>query len=503
MERFVRPSAPPLWLGVVVAASFIAAETLVAYPLERFTDGGTLAVVYVVGVVVVAIVWGLWLAAATSVVSALAFDYFHTPPLHEITIFTLHQADDWLAIAAFLVLAVLASSLTDLARSRAEEADRRRREAEALATQQGALRRVATLVARGVGPSEVFAAVAEEVARCLEVQDAVILRYEGDDAAIVVGAYAAPGFDHLRVGERLTLEGDNVVAMVLHTGRPARMDSYEKGRGSLAARVRELGLRSRGGAAIVVGETLWGTAVAGSSQREPLPPDTEERIADFAELVATAVAAATARDALIASRARIVAAADDARRRLERDLHDGAQQTLVTLGLKMRLAEASVLPEQTDLKEQLSDVESGLTGVARELQEISRGIHPAILSKGGLAPALSTLADRSAVPVTLDAAINQRLSDAVEVAAYYVVAEALTNATKHANASRVTVSANTRDENLYLSIDDNGIGGADFGKGSGLIGLKDRVEVLGGQMHITSHLGSGTSLKITIPLDSQ
>jgi signal transduction histidine kinase len=503
MERFVRPSAPPLWLGVVVAASFIAAETLVAYPLERFTAGGTLAVVYVVGVVVVAIVWGLWLAAATSVVSALAFDYFHTPPLHDITVFTLHQADDWLAMTAFLVLAVLASTLTDLARSRAEEAHRRRREAEALATQQGALRRVATLVARGVGPSEVFAAVAEEVARCLEVQDAVILRYEGDDAAIVVGAYAAPGFDHLRVGERLTLEGDNVVAMVSHTGRPARMDSYEKARGSLAARVRELGLRSRVGAAIVVGETLWGTAVAGSSQREPLPPDTEVRIADFAELVATAVAAATARDALIASRARIVAAADDARRRLERDIHDGAQQRLVSLKLQLRLTEASVPTEQDDLKSMLSEAVSDTTDVIKELQAISRGIHPTILSAGGLPAAFDALARRSSVPVELDVVIEQRLPDSIEIAAYYVVAEALTNATKHANASRVTVSANTRDENLYLSIDDNGIGGADFGKGSGLIGLKDRVEVLGGQMHITSHLGSGTSLKITIPLDSQ
>jgi signal transduction histidine kinase len=499
MERFVRPSAPPLWLGVVVAASFIAAETLVAYPLERFTAGGTLAVVYVVGVVVVAIVWGLWLAAATSVVSALAFDYFHTPPLHEITIFTLHQADDWLAVTAFFVLATLASTLTDLARSRAEEAHRRQREAEALATQQEALRRVATLVARGVGPSEVFAVVAEEVARCLEVQDAVILRYEGDDAAIVVGAYAAPGFDHLRVGERLTLEGDNVVAMVSHTGRPARMDSYEKARGSLAARVRELGLRSRVGAAIVVGETLWGTAVAGSSQREPLPPDTEVRIADFAELVATAVAAATARDALIASGARIVAAADDARRRLERDIHDGAQQRLVSLKLQLRLTEASVPTERDDLKSMLSEAVSDTTDVIKELQEISRGIHPAILSAGGLPAAFDALARRSSVPVELDVVIEQRLPDSIEIAAYYVVAEALTNAAKHAVASEVKIRARYTFDSLSLSISDDGIGGADSGKGSGLIGLKDRIEVLGGRMQVDSPPGSGTILDITIP----
>jgi signal transduction histidine kinase len=280
------------------------------------------------------------------------------------------------------------------------------------------------------------------------------------------------------------------------------MDSLENAAGSLAARARELGARSRVGAPIVVDERVWGMAIVGWSRPEPLPADTEERISDFAELVATALANAATRAELIASRARIVAAADDARRRLERDLHDGAQQRAVSLGLRARMAaERLVLPEQTELKQELSDLASGLNGLSTELQEISRGIHPAILSEGGLGPALKALARRSTLPVSFEVAIEQRLSDAVEIAAYYVVAEALTNAAKHAQASQVNVRAEIADSTLRLSIQDDGIGGADFRKGSGLIGLKDRVEALGGQLKVTSQPGSGTSLDIAIRLD--
>jgi signal transduction histidine kinase len=188
---------------------------------------------------------------------------------------------------------------------------------------------------------------------------------------------------------------------------------------------------------------------------------------------------------------------------LERDLHDGAQQRLVSLGLQTRLAEASVPPHLDGLKSQLSRVVSGLSDVSADLQEISRGIHPAILSRGGLGPALKTLARRSTVPVALDLAIDRRLSDSVEVGAYYVVAEGLTNAAKHARASQVEVCARSGDDDLYLSIRDDGIGGADFGKGSGLIGLKDRAEALGGSLTVTSRAGNGTSLDVTIPLDSE
>lgn len=369
-----------------------------------------------------------------------------------------------------------------------------------LATQQAAWRRVATRVARGVSQSELFSTVAEEMARCLNVSNAEVFRFEPDRSAVVVASYAVPGEPHIPEGERITPEGDNIPAIVLRTGRPARMDSYEGAAGPLATRLREMGVRCRVGAPIVVDERLWGLAVVGSSRPEPLPPDTEERIGEFAELVATAIAAATTRAELIASRARIVAAADEVRRRLERNLHDGAQQRVVSLGLQLRLAQDSVPFELPGLKEQLAQIESGLSGISEELREISRGIHPGILSKGGIAPAIKMLAQRSTMPVTLDIGPQRRLPESVEVAAYYLVAEALTNAAKHAHASAVTVVVDADDENLDVRVHDDGVGGADSSGGSGLLGLKDRVEALGGQLKIVSPVGSGTSLHARIPL---
>jgi PAS domain S-box-containing protein len=380
-----------------------------------------------------------------------------------------------------------------------------RDELSVLAGQQASLRRIATLVARGVSPSEVFSAVADEMWRCLDAGNASVNRFDDGEVSVLALSHLEPGMEHKPiVGERHTLEGDNIATRVLHTGRAARLDNTElqTAPGSIAARLREMGLRSTVAVPIVVDGRVWGMAAVGSAAPEPLPPDTEARIGDFADLVATAIANAATRADLIASRARVVAAADDGRRRLERDLHDGAQQRLIALGLQLRLAESSVPSELRTLRGQLSDVVSGLTGVSTDLQEISRGIHPAILSKGGLGPALKTLARRSAVPATVDLAIDRHLPDSVEVCAYYVVSEALTNAAKHARASQVAVSGQSSDGNLHLSINDDGIGGADFGKGSGLLGLRDRVQSLGGRMRIVSPAGSGTSLDVTIPLDS-
>jgi PAS domain S-box-containing protein len=379
-----------------------------------------------------------------------------------------------------------------------------RDELSVLAQQQAALRRVATLVARGTSPSKVFAAVADELARVLHVINAGLLRYEPDGTGFVVAVRYEPGITEMPVtGERIPLAGDDVGALVLRTGRPARIDDHTQAAGPEAERIRESGIRSIVGVPVVVDGRLWGAAIVGSKGSEPMPQDTEVRIGDFADLVATAIANAATRAELIASRARIVAAADDARRRLERDLHDGAQQRLVALNLQAKLAKASVPPQLDGLKSQLSQVISGLAGVSTELQEISRGIHPAILTQGGLGPALKTLARRCTVPVVLDLAIDRRLADAVEIGAYYIVSEALTNAAKHARASQVTVWVQSEDDSLRLSIRDDGIGGADAHKGSGLIGLKDRVEALGGQMKILSPPGDGTSLTVTIPLDCQ
>jgi PAS domain S-box-containing protein len=376
-----------------------------------------------------------------------------------------------------------------------------RDELAVLADQQTALRRVATLVARGVAPSEVFRAVADEMARCLHLHHATVSQYDAGVALVPLAVYHGDRVQTLPENSRLPLDGDNVAARVLHTARAARIDRHNDAPGTHAARVRELGIRSAVGVPIIVDGVVWGAAIVGSTRSEPLPSDTEERVGDFADLVATAIANAATRAELVASRARIVAAADDARRRLERDLHDGAQQQLVALGLQARLAEASVPPGLDDLKSQLSGVVSGLMGASADLQEISRGIHPAILSKGGVASALKTLARRCTVPVTLELAIDRLLPDSMEVGVYYIVAEALTNAAKHARASEVTVSAESKADHLHLSIRDDGVGGADFAEGSGLIGLKDRVAALGGELSITSPVGIGTAVVVTIPLD--
>ena len=340
-----------------------------------------------------------------------------------------------------------------------------------------------------------------ELASCLEVQNAALFRYEPDGTALLLAAADEPGLQKMPVGERFSLDGDNVAAMVRRSGRAARMGSHDHAAGAAAARIRALGLCSAVGAPIVVDNRVWGVAVAGSSRPDAFPPSAEQRVSDFADLIAIAIANVQARAELTASRARIVAAADDTRRRIERDLHDGAQQRLVSLGLRLRLAEDSVTPEQMALREQISDVVTDLVAVSDELREMSRGIHPAILSKGGLGPALRTLARRSATPVNLDVAVPHRLPDYVEVAGYYVVAEALTNVTKHAQASEVHLAVKTEGDHLYLSIRDDGVGGADAGKGSGLIGLVDRVEAVGGRIDITSHRGDGTSLEVLIPLE--
>jgi signal transduction histidine kinase len=514
VSLLLRPTTRSLTVGIVVAAMLIAAETLLVYLLKQVAPGMAFGVIYLLGVLVISTGWGFGLAVTMSVASALAFDYFHVQPGGIVP----DSAADVVVITMFVVVALAANTLAGLARARAAEADQRRREADqrrreadlaaerahALAELQAALRRVATLVARGVTPGEVYAAVVTELARCLGVCYSALWRYESDGAATLLAARDDdPGLKKMPVGARFSLEGDSVPAMVLRSGRPARMDSYEKAAGSIAARLRDLGLRAAVGAPVVVDGRVWGAAIVGSSRPEPLPPDTEARVADFTDLVATAIANAQAHAELTASRARIVAAADDARRRLERDLHDGAQQRLVSLGLQLRIAEASVPSELQPLREQISDVVDGLVGVSAEVQEISRGIHPAILSKGGLGPALKTLARRSTVPVELDLAVDRRLPESAEVAAYYVVAEALTNAAKHARASQVTVRVQAGDANLHLAIRDDGIGGADSARGSGLTGLIDRVEAVGGKMAVSSQPGCGTSLLVEIPVEVQ
>jgi signal transduction histidine kinase len=375
-----------------------------------------------------------------------------------------------------------------------------RDELRALVEEQTALRRVATLVAQAAPAEEVFDAVVEEIGQLLPADLVGVCRYEPDGCLTVV-APSGGAAELFPCSRRLTRGGQNVATAVFETGRPARTDSYTDATGDVGLTARDLGFRSGVGSPITVEGRLWGVVTAGSSGEQPLPSETEARLADFAKLLATAIANAESRAALAASRARVVAAADEARRRIERDLHDGAQQRLVSLGLELREAQSAVPPDLGGLRRDLWHVADGLASVGEELREISRGIHPAILSDGGLGPALRALARRSAVPVELDIRPERRLPERLEVAAYYVVSEALTNAAKHAHASAVHVDIDASDSIVRLAIRDDGVGGADPRRGSGLIGLADRVEALGGRIELASPAGRGTSLRVNFPIE--
>jgi signal transduction histidine kinase len=369
-----------------------------------------------------------------------------------------------------------------------------------LLEEQAALRRVATLVARAVPAAEVFAAVAEEAGRLLGTDAAAVTRFEADDTVTVVTGWSRDG-DPLPIGSRFPIEPRSLSALVLRTGRPARIDSYPDQPGPIAALAGQLGIRSAVGCPVTVEGRLWDAASVTSKRPQPLPADTEARLAQFTELVATAIANTQARAELAASRARIVRSADQTRRRIERDLHDGIQQRLVSLALDLRAAQAAAPAEPPELGTQLARVADGLGSTLAELQELSRGIHPAILSEGGLGPALKVLTRRSAVPVELDVDLQQRLPAPVEVAAYYLVSEALANAAKHAHAAVVHVEVRARDGRLHLSVADDGGGGADPARGSGLVGLSDRVQALGGTITVRSPVGEGTTLLIGLPID--
>jgi len=262
--------------------------------------------------------------------------------------------------------------------------------------------------------------------------------------------------------------------------------------------IRGMGIRSSIATPILVRGSLWGALGIGTTA-EHFPVESERRLADFTELIATAIANAEAQAELAASRARIVASADEARRRIERDLHDGAQQRLVTLALKLRLTRRDVPADLEELAAKLDDVASGLNDALEELRELARGIHPPILARGGLGPALKALARRSVVAVDLTVGVTGRLPEPMEIAVYYVVSEALTNVAKHSLATNVTVNVDETEEGVSVRVCDDGLGGADFVRGSGLVGLRDRVEALGGRIALQSAPGRGTSLSVFLP----
>jgi signal transduction histidine kinase len=478
------------WLrGLLASAVMVAAVSGLLALVNPHVPALHLRVLYVLAVLSVAIVWGTGLAALTAVMSVAIYSYLFLPPIH-----SFHVAD-WrsaVALGVFLATAVIVGNLAARLRRAALEAAR-------LSDEQSALRRVATLVAQSAPPSMVFDAVTREVGLLCGADLARMERYEADGTVTGVAAWSkVPA--HLAVGTRFTLDGLSVARDIRRTGGPVRLESFAGATGAIAEEARALGIRSSVGCPIVVSGRLWGVIAASTKRDQPFPPNTEAQIASFTELVAVTVENAEARAELTSSRARIVATADQTRRRIERDLHDGAQQRLVSLALRLRAAQAAVPPELDELSAELDRVAAGLSDALDELREMARGIHPAILAEGGLAPALKALARRSPIPVDLVMRVESGLPEPVEISAYYVVSEALTNAAKHADASAAAVTVEAADAVLSVTVHDDGVGGADFTRGTGLVGLKDRVEALGGRISLDSPRGAGTTLRAEVPL---
>ena len=588
-----RRTRPPLALGILVAVSCVVAETLLADLLKQITPVRSLSILYLLGIVTVASVWGLWLGVATATVSAFAFDYFLITPTGSLS---LDKAENWTVLACFLAGTLLAGSISKLARSLAVEVEARAeadlsaelarillhgpdlkiaqpaaarhlaralklpsatiqlgaipddehhvafplrddgavvgsllvpaglprptlrrlrervvpslevllqagRERARVAEEQVALRRLATLVAQGAPPEEIFGAVAREVGHILEARHTAVIRYEPDATMTAVGVWNSGRVATLPLGSRWPLEKGIAAELVARTKAPGRIDGIQAtvGAGMLLTLHRDLGIKCAVGCPITVDGRLWGV-VGAASMSESLPKDTEKRMLDFTDLVATAIANADSHAKLQASRARVLAATDATRRLIERDLHDGTQQRLVSLLLELRATEATPPTEHEEFRELLSYTTQALDEALEDLRGIARGLHPALLSRRGLEPAIEALARCSPIPVQLNMRADRHLAERHEETAYHVVSEALTNAAKHADASMVHVDLIVENATIQLWIRDDGKGKADPDRGSGLLSITDRVEALGGRLEITSPAGGGTSLLAEIPI---
>jgi signal transduction histidine kinase len=370
--------------------------------------------------------------------------------------------------------------------------------ANRLAEEQAALRRVATLVASSAEPEQVFQIVAEEAGRLLQARTAATVRFD-EISAVVAGSWNGGEGAGLEVGTLVPYsEPDSPVYRVSHEG--GRIDDYADLPGEAARLTRLAGYGSSVMAPITAGGRLWGTLSVFSASADHFPADAQQRLADFTNLVALALESAEAHDQLTASRARIVEASVAERRRLERNLHDGAQQRLVTLAVHLRVAQECLREDPAAAEAMLARVGEDLKLALEELRELARGLHPAVLTDRGLEPALQSLASRAAFPVEISGVPSLRLDEGVEAAIYYVVAESLTNAAKHANASEARVEIATTNEEVVVEIRDNGGGGASMEGGSGLRGLADRIEALGGQLDLKSPSGGGTVVRTTLPV---
>ena len=367
-----------------------------------------------------------------------------------------------------------------------------------LAQEQRALRRVATLVASQASPERIFTAVSTESARVLDVNASAVWRYEGDDTATIVGRHNRDGIDPFPLGTRLLVDETTSVGRARETGAPARVDDWGAASGAFAEMMLRSGYRSTVAAPIVVAGTPWGAVSIGSE--DPLPEESEVRLGAFCELVSLAVASAQARADLQASRARIVRAGDEQRQRLERNLHDGAQQRLVAAALTLRVVHTRLRNDPESASQLLAVASAELDAGLEELRELARGLHPRALTDLGLSEALAAIGDRLPLSVELDVA-EERFETHVEATAYYIVAEALTNTVKHARASSAAVTIGRTDDVVRVEVRDDGCGGVDTSAGSGLIGLRDRAEAAGGTLVIVSPPGRGTAVTASLPLN--
>ena len=373
--------------------------------------------------------------------------------------------------------------------------------ARGLAREQAALRRIATLLVSEADPARIFGAVMREAALALGVNTATIVRYDAPRTVCVLGGWSKTGELLFPAGSVIEIgEEGSALVEVYRTGE-ARRVSYPKDAGSLIADLRSRGYRSSVAAPVKLAGGLWGALVASSVDESPLPDGSEQRLLDFADLVAQALANADAHAKLAASRARIVGAGDAERRRLERNLHDGAQQRLVSLALQLRLTQSALERRPDAVAGLLEEAQAELARALDELRELARGIHPAILTDRGLGPALEAILARAPLAVELTELPDERLPEPVEAAVYYVVAETITNIAKHAQAASATVSVTLASNTARVVITDDGIGGADPARGTGLRGLADRIEALDGGLRIDSPNDHGTRIEAQIPCE--
>ncbi len=406
--------------------------------------------------------------------------------------------DSLLATQLFVGVAALTSMILA-----AVTAERAASEAAArgLAREQAALRRIATLLVSEADPARIFGAVMREAALALGVNTATIVRYDAPRTVCVLGGWSKTGELLFPAGSVIEIgEEGSALVEVYRTGEAHRV-SYPKDAGSLIADLRSRGYRSSVAAPVKLAGGLWGALVASSVDESPLPDGSEQRLCDFADLVAQALANADAHAKLAASRARIVGAGDAERRRLERNLHDGAQQRLVSLALQLRLTQSALERRPDAVAGLLEEAQAELARALDELRELARGIHPAILTDRGLGPALEAILARAPLAVELTDLPDERLPEPVEAAVYYVVAETITNIAKHAQAESATVSVTLARQTARVVITDDGIGGADPARGTGLRGLADRIEALDGGLRIDSPNERGTRIEALIPCE--